>query len=801
MSYLKRVIATTIMACCLFYFAGPVLAEETAMKFDIPAQSLETALKLFCEQSGIKVGLPEGECKKYRTNTISGMLTPSDALRTLLAGTGLKFTSIEKGTVALFRADKKDTAETTETGLNLGEIVVDAKRERDAAITEGTKSYKSSAVTVAGKESLEVREIPNSLSVITRQLMDDRNMVTISDAMNQATGVNVLLGSDIYLSNYYSRGYQMNQMSDGMPGISSRHQQFDLGIYDRIEVIRGPFGLLQGSGNPSATINLVKKVPRDQFAVQGALSGGSWNNYYGMLDVTGPLVKNKSVRIRLVASGRDRDFFWDRDHEEKWLVYGIIEADLMKYNTISFSFTRQHVDNPRYAGNPAYTNGRYIHLPYSFNPYPEWNKHMYEEKEMAGSIKQRFANEWVAELKLRHSEKKEISHAAFPSTGVNPATMTVPYTLRDGDYILAWKAMDVYVTGPFNLLNRTHKLLFGYNYDRYSTGNEVGVRSVKGVSLFNPGPELTTKPYIAHTSGGEDTVWQSGFYGKLQIKIFNPLTVVLGGRLSDYRSKGRWRHPSKPTPWKTGYRVDDEFTKYGGIIFDVNKHISLYGSYSDIFVPQSAKKWPTGVLDPRVGGQYEIGVKGEFFERKLNASLALFRMRDENRAYDDPDHYKYYLPDGEVESKGIEAEAAGSPLQGLDITAGYTYLKTKFTKDDDSRYNGKTYEYWIPEHTLKLWGNYHIQGGYFKKLSLGAGVNAYSKAEVVSYKAGVAGRKQNAYAIVSAQVGYQINKNLSASLTCNNLFDKFYYARVGNLNALNTYGEPRNYMLMLRASF
>jgi outer-membrane receptor for ferric coprogen and ferric-rhodotorulic acid len=700
-------------------------------------------------------------------------------------------------------ADKKTSNEKTDTPRRLEEIVVTEKRVE----TEGTKSYTSSAVTVAGKEPLSLLEIPNSVSVITRQQMDDQNMVYLSDAMQQATGVSLSPGSDLYATYYYNRGYIMNEMTDGMAEINGRYHQWDLGIYDRIEIIRGPFGLLQGGSlHPTGAINLVKKLPRDEFAVSATTSAGSWNNYSSMFDATGPLLKNKKVRARLIVTGRDRDFFWDGGHEQKWTGYGAIDADLTTRTTLSLKLTMQDTENPGYAGNPSYTDGRQLHFSRSFSPYPDWNRYIRKDKEATSGIEHRFDNGWVAKLQARYSKLDTDTHEAYPATGVNPNTQRLRYSRRAINYTYRWLGTDIYVTGPFNVFNRTHKLLFGWNYDRWTSESHTsGAVALNNVYLFN-----LDVPYLADeispklTQGTNYDYWQSGFYGKLQMKIFDPLTVVLGGRLGNFTSQTRYHYPSTNTPstpfeWQRGYAVHHKFTKYGGIVYDLTKQISLYGSYSDIFVPQESKSWPDNKpLDPRVGEQYEIGSKGAFFDKKLNVSLATFLIRDKNRAYEDPEHEDYYLPRGQVETKGFEAETTGSPLPGLDITAGYTYSTTEYKKDSNSKNEGQSVNKWSPVHMLKLWSVYHFQGGFLKNVSLGGGANMYSssKAEGTGYY-----HEQAGYAIFSAQAGYQISKNFKATLTCNNLFDKRYYASVGDLYKNNIYGAPRNFMLTLRGSF
>ncbi len=210
------------------------------------------------------------------------------------------------------------------------------------AATEDTRSYTAQETTVASKLPVALKDIPQSVSVITRQRIEDQNLTTLEDALQQVTGLTVTPnGTDT--SQYRSRGYSLNSAIDGVPVYSglSGSEQFDLGIYDRVEVLRGPTALLNGSGDPGGTVNVVTKKPRDRFAVNGALSAGSWDNYRSELDVTGPLNDSGTLRGRAVGIWQDRDFFYDKTHQEKKVFYGVVEYDLTPDTTLSLTFADQ----------------------------------------------------------------------------------------------------------------------------------------------------------------------------------------------------------------------------------------------------------------------------------------------------------------------------------------------------------------------------------------------------------------------------------------------------------------------------
>nr|WP_269752239.1 TonB-dependent siderophore receptor [Pseudomonas chlororaphis] len=666
------------------------------------------------------------------------------------------------------------------------------------AATEDNNSYTTDRTTVATKLPVALKDIPQSVSVITRQRIEDQHMVTLEDALKQVNGVTVI-PNDSSQSQFLSRGYGLNVSIDGVPstGGLSGAEQFDLAVYDRVEVLRGPAGVLNGSGDLGGTVNVVTKKPRNQFALNGTLSTGSWNNQRGEIDITGPLNESKSLRGRFVGVAQDRDFFYDKAHQNKEVGYGVLEYDLTPDTTLSITHTAQNNDvDASYSGLPAFADGTLLDVSRSTNPTPDWARTYARTQETVLGLEQRFDNGWSATAKVRRLKQDYGFKDTFAWSGVNPQTWTLSYARpRDFDYEYERHAVDTYLSGPVNWFGREHQFLLGYNYEDYDrryTGGRGG-SIINGVSLFHPNiPE----PSIAATSGGQTRTEQSGVYGQARLKLLDPLTLVLGGRSSDYEVKTRSRSPSTPSAWDKGESVKGHFTPYGGVVYELTPQVSLYGSYSDIFIPSDDEKAGGGTLEPRVGNQYEIGVKGSFFDGALNASLATFRINDENRPMTDPQNPDYYIASGKVESKGWEAEVSGSPLHGWDLAAGYTHLTTRYLKDDS---NSGIFSSAEPKHTLKLWSHYRFDQGLLDGLSLGGGVNA------VSSYAGSRGtsvlREQSGYALVSAVASYALSEHLTLALNGENLTDRKYYASIGGLNTYNTYGDPRNFTLSLRAQY
>lgn len=194
------------------------------------------------------------------------------------------------------------------------------------ATTEGTGSYTTGSTNTATKLALSLRETPQSVTVITRKRMDDQNIQSLTTSAHGDRYHLTKIGTD--RSTYYSRGFEISDLQyDGIPTNISENYSMDvmstsnMAIYDRVEVVRGANGLMQGTGNPSAAINLVRKRPTQDFRLGAELGAGSWDNYRGQVDVSGPLTPTGNVRGRAVAYYNNANSYRDGSERDNQLLY------------------------------------------------------------------------------------------------------------------------------------------------------------------------------------------------------------------------------------------------------------------------------------------------------------------------------------------------------------------------------------------------------------------------------------------------------------------------------------------------
>ena len=264
--------------------------------------------------------------------------------------------------------------------------------------------------------------------------------------------------------------------------------------------------------------------------------------------------------------------------------------------------------------------------------------------------------------------------------------------------------------------------------------------------------------------------------------------------------------------------IDERFTPYAGIVWDVTENLNIYGSYADSFTPQAAPAGRTrvggGEVQPLIGSQYEIGSKLALMDDRLLLSAAVYQIEQTNRLFNPPEDQTIYLQVGKVRARGVEAEATGEILPGWRINGGYTYTKTEYLEDTQPQYEGLSLTPIIPKHMIKAFTNYTVPGGALMGASVGGSVTWFSETSGgnPSIRVPVTAAtpnglsisslvRQPSYAVVDLRAGYRISPQVSVSVNVNNLLDKNYYARISSTGRGNYYGSPRTVFATLRFAY
>ncbi|WP_322029491.1 TonB-dependent siderophore receptor [Paraburkholderia sp. J76] len=664
------------------------------------------------------------------------------------------------------------------------------------ATTEGSGSYAGRTATIAGKTEQSIKEIPGSVSVLTRQRMDDQNLTSIQDALKYVTGVQSVDYGD-GTAYYKSRGNYLSIEFDGVPIIGGLQylQQFDLAMYDRIEVLRGPSGVIDGVTDPGGTVNLVRKRPQDTFHVSTETQVGSFGSFRQMIDVTGPLNKDGSLRGRAVVVGSDALQSVDATRQKEVMAYGAIDYDFDPRTTLSVSGGYQV--NPINAldyGAPGVTDadGNLLgRVPSSFtrNFSPSWNYAYTSLYEVNGNLVHKFENGWKSQTTVFYRHELTKADYAYSGPGATADGLSF-FGEQKQRSTYDWWGADTNVTGPIRAFGQTHTLTIGANYSLQNSTAQSGFVALNGpfdgetFSLFDP--NAVEKTDVPFTYGANNRVEQYGVYAQARIKLLTPLTLVLGAREAFLQEQSQ---PIIPTveDWTTEAQINHRFLPSVGLVYDITPSMTAYASYSRFLTAQTATTYTGALLPPRTGEQYEVGLKNSFFGNRVSTTAALFRINDNNRAITDPNNPTGSIAGGKSTDEGFEFEITGQPLPNWNVYAGYTYLNVNYENDAPNLTDGTD-----PKHLFKLWTNYLFSQGALRGLSVGGGMLAQTRI--------TRGVDQGAYAIFNAQIGYQFNKHVQASLNLNNIFNRDYYIRPPG-TFFSTFGNKRNVMLTVRSDF
>lgn len=678
----------------------------------------------------------------------------------------------------------------------------------DAATTQSTGSYTTGETAAATHLPLSLQETPQAVTVITRQRMDDQQLNSVQGVLENTTGVSAYQ-SDSERTSFYSRGFLINNVQyDGIPtdvgnivngsGIGS----VDTAFYDRVEVVRGGSGLLTGTGNPSAAINLVRKRPTRDFSASASLGAGSWDTYRGMADISTPLTGDGRIRARMVGTYQDGHSYVDGYRPQRKSFYGIVEADLTPETTVSLGYDYQDITpkGSTWGGLPLwFSDGTQAEYSRSRNYAQDWSHWNNTLKTAFAEIEHRFDNGW--KLRAVANQYRTGYDAELLGLIGRPDRATGLGSYPYGAYPVALASegrsrqntFDVMASGPFELLGRQHDLVVGATSSRRTVSQEDIAPFYPGfapVNVYELSPAFPRPNFDAMASIPTRTrIKQSGVFGAARFSLAEPLKLVVGGRFSNYEIDDDVGGSS------LDYKKSGEFTPYAGLIYDIDKTYSAYVSYTGIFNPQTDYRDSKGnVLTPSKGKTKEFGLKGAYMDGRLNASVALFETELDNAAqmiagtYTPGGAQAYRGADG-TKSRGIELDLQGELARGWNIYAGITH----FTAQDG---NGVRLNSQIPRTTVQLFTIYQLPGEW-SKLTLGGGVRWQSRFyQAPNTGTSSLGGEQGSYALVSLVTRYAFTEKMNVAVNINNVFDKKYALQKGDFDTVS-YGAPRNVMVTL----
>ena len=652
---------------------------------------------------------------------------------------------------------------------------------------------------------LTVQETPQSVAIITYQRIEDQTLDSLTDVVNGAAGISSK-AYDSSRNGFSSRGFDIdNYQLDGTPitwasGASAGETQTDTALYERVEVVRGATGLLTGAGNPSASINLVRKhADSREFTGWTSFAASRWNHYRAQVDVSAPLSAGGALRARTVWVYEDGDSFVDFAANKKIVAYAVVDGDLSDATSISLGASYQDNDPTasQWGGLPIFfSDGSRTNWGRSQTVGARWTYWATATQSYFANLNHEFGARWQARLDINRVESSSDMRLLYLFGSPDPASgLGMGAFPRGYDNKRQQNSFGIRVNGRFDLWGREHELVLGGLHTEqdfiYYAYNPLSVPAVGNFYAWDgsyPQPQWSKRAPFQ-----DETTEQTGWYAASRVSVSDALKVILGARLADWERNG-------PT-LADAYGDDNVVVPYVGALFDLDPRHTLYASYTEIFNPQNRRDRNARYLDPLIGKNYEIGLKSRFYNGLLHTSITLFKTEQDNFAANDPSFVPTatqaaaFIATRGVESEGFELEVVGELLPGWEISANYTRFEAS-AEDSDGRANTVNTRY--PSQLLRLFTKYD-----WNRLSLGGGISweGENYTEVTNPASGLTERaSQDAYALLSLMARYRFSDALSAQLNIDNALDETYYSQIGFFTQL-AYGEPRNLRLTLKYAF
>lgn len=674
-----------------------------------------------------------------------------------------------------------------------------------SADSEQRDSYAPGASTTATSLPLSIKETPQAVSVITHQQIKDQGLTTSGEIMHRAPGVS-MTRSDSNRFNYSSRGYSISTYQfDGLMTPIQGYWNFgdtdwDSAIYDRIEVVRGATGLLTGAGDPSASVNFIRKKPLPESAARLSGDIGRWDKRRLVADVSTPLGESGRTAARFIAVRDRQDTHVDGMEHDKESYYGVINSQLTSRTDVSLGIEYQHNQTDGAgAGFPMFfADGSLTDFDRSASNNTDWSHFFNETTRAFMDVNHYLNNGWRLRAAYSYDDGNYglnyLFRGGFPDRESGEG-MTAYFANYRGDR----SRQDLHFTaeGPFELWGREHEAAFGWV--RTQDDLDMKLASPSGTApdiggyVDGKGDPVDEPEWGAFGSVDDSRLVQTGAYAVTRMSLADPLHLVAGMRLSDWKLKQDYFGDQR------SYSYNNEITPYAGLIYDFDDRFSSYISYTEIFQTQNVRTASGSLLDPITGRNYEMGLKASLAD-ELDLNLAVFRSEQDGlgeaipgeTVNGRPDTQAYRATDGAT-VEGFEAELVGRLAPGWSLNASYTLASAKSA--DGERMNTTH-----PRQQAKLFTSYQFADDW-SALRVGGGVRWQS--DIYRNTRGPNGTvrvSQDSYSVVDLMAKYDFTPDLSAQVNLNNLFDKEYFDQVGFYSQA-WWGAPRNVRLSLNYDF
>ncbi|MEH2447201.1 MAG: TonB-dependent siderophore receptor [Nostoc sp.] len=594
----------------------------------------------------------------------------------------------------------------------------------ELVVTGEQDGYNAPNATTATKTDTPLRDIPQSIQVVPRQVLEDRNVKTLNESVETVSGVsnsgdtNGATGGGRSIRGFAAETNLRNGFSQGSASFDNLLEA--VGTIEQVEVLKGPASVLFGALEPGGIVNIVTKQPLSEPYYKLEFEAGNYGFYQPLIDFSGPLTADKTVLYRLIASYQGANGFQDFVNTELTMIAPSITLNLGDRTSLNlyYEYNRFFANPPR-SFIPLLSDGSLP--PKSFYAtYPDLYFNDITTQKFGYTLKHEFSDNWQIRNNVAVVLNRNTRNEALASQIVDDRFLT-GFNASEGDIKLENYFGQIDVLGKFNTGSISHQALVGFDINRFFTDVVYigsSINNLPDLDILNPNYDIQRPEFDSIGVDYTTNTRSYGVYLQEQIGFSDNLKLLIGGRYD-------WLSDENESPFfDQTVQNDSAFSPRIGLVYQPSKTVSLYASYSRSFRSSGFDQLEGRAFEPSRGTQYEVGVKTDFLDGKLSTTLAAYQLTKTNVLTPDPDPQRallgFSVQTGEQQSQGIELDIAGEILPGLKVIGSYTYTDAKVTEDNvipvGNRLNG------VPENQVSLWTTYEIQEGDLKGFGGGLGL-------------------------------------------------------------------------------
>ncbi|WP_143845476.1 TonB-dependent siderophore receptor [Nostoc sp. T09] len=641
----------------------------------------------------------------------------------------------------------------------------------ELTVTGERDGYRVQESSTATKIDAPLRDIPASVQVIPKEVIEDRQVVRLNELANNVSGVQQQSG----YGGVSSQGYFIRGFGTGFDSLRNGFKDFgflsprDVANIERVEFLKGPASVLYGSSsNPGGVVNTITKRPLADPFYRVGMAIGSYDFYRPTIDLTGPLTDDKSVLYRLNVAYENSGSFRDFVENESFFISPVVSVNIGPRTNMTFEYEYQKFD---YTFERGFPPGReFFDLPISrFLGEPGLNDADFKTNSFTFKLEHEFNNDWKLRQGFNVISTNGSTLSAPPANYSEPFLLedgrTLPRTAERSDEEQENISLQTEISGKFNTGSIRHNILFGVELANYRFAYEFFTAPIAGIDIFNPvygAQPGTFEPFFAGEYGGRNIA----LYFQNLVELTPNLKLLAGGRFDWVDSFNR----DPVTNTSLNDVSDSNFSPRVGIVYQPTSSTSLYASWTNYFNPQIFGRSRTGeAFKPETGEQFEVGIKQEFFNNRLSATLAYFDISKNNVLTTDPEDFNFSVQTGEQKSRGVELDITGEILPGWKIIATYAYTDAFVSEDNNEALVNNRLQS-VPYNSASLWTTYEFQQGNLQGLGLGLGLVYVDEREATLPNT----IKIPSYVRTDASIFYRQN-NWRAAVNIKNLFDTKYF--------------------------